>query len=94
MMIAQENDRAAALDMDEALCTGCAACELACSFHLHGCFQPAGSAIAVCRDDREGTVEIALGDECDLCAEEADGPLCVKYCAPGALSLDGGAHDG
>ena len=82
------------LGMDEALCTGCAACELACSFRLRGRFQPAGSAIAVYRDDRDGAVEIRLGDECDLCAEEADGPLCVKYCAPGALSLGGGGCDG
>jgi Fe-S-cluster-containing dehydrogenase component len=82
------------LGIDKALCTGCAACEVACSFHFQRRFGPAGSAIAVYRDDRDGTVRISLSDECDLCSDDKDGPLCVKYCAPGALSLDGGAHDG
>jgi Fe-S-cluster-containing dehydrogenase component len=79
--------------IDEALCTGCAACELACSFHFERQFKPSISAIAVYRDDRNGTVEIKLSDKCDLCTSETDGPLCVKYCAPRALSLDGGTRD-
>lgn len=75
--------------IDEALCTGCVSCELACSFHFERQFKPSVSAITVYRDDRHGTVEIEISERCDLCANEKDGPLCVKYCASQALSLDG-----
>ena len=46
------------------------------------------SAIAEYRDDRYGTVRIRVSQSCNLCVDEAGGPLCVRYCAPGALTLD------
>lgn len=77
------------IQIDEALCTGCVSCELACSFHFERQFKPSISAITVYRDDRYGTVEIEISERCDLCENEKTGPLCVKHCAPHALSLDG-----
>lgn len=79
--------------IEETLCTGCVSCELACSFHFERQFKPSISAITVYRDDRNGTVEITLHETCDLCANETDGPLCVKYCASQALSLEGVVKD-
>ena len=35
-------------------CTGCRACELACSFHKEGVFAPSKSRIKIVRIDEEG----------------------------------------
>lgn len=65
-------------------CYGCRACELACSFHFLRRFSPAGGAIYVRKDHRTGDIEWTLSQQCDLCREEKQ-PLCVHYCAYGAL---------
>ena len=70
---------------DPRRCTGCRACELACSFHHSGLFQPERSSIKIMRDDSTGRIQITLDATCDLC-QDASTPLCVLYCAPRALT--------
>lgn len=65
-------------------CTGCRACELVCSFHHTKTFDPTKSSIKVERDFLTGAINITLDSTCDECAAEGE-PLCVKFCAPGAL---------
>jgi ferredoxin len=67
-------------------CTGCRACELACSWHLAKCFHPERSYIRVFRDNRRGEIRVVLDSACDLCAGE-EFPLCIKFCAPEVLKL-------
>jgi len=67
-------------------CTGCRACELACSWHSARCFQPERSHIRVYRDNRRGEIQVVLNSTCDRCAGE-DLPLCIQFCAPEALKL-------
>ncbi|NIN53744.1 MAG: hypothetical protein GTN80_11835 [Nitrososphaeria archaeon] len=76
-------------------CTGCRACELACSFHFSKAFNRKISAIEVKRYDSEGRFDILIHKEptgnrhaCNLCSGEAE-PLCVKYCTIEALLLGG-----
>ena len=65
-------------------CTGCRACEIACSWHQSATFQPEQSHIRVYRDNRNGEIQIVLNSTCDGCMGE-EYPLCVKFCAPEAL---------
>ena len=73
-----------AVDLQQ--CTGCRACELACSWHTAKCFQPERSHIQVHRDNKQGEVQIVLKSTCDRCGGE-EFPLCIKFCAPEALKL-------
>ena len=66
-------------------CYACKTCELACSYHHTGTFQPSISSISVERDHLNGEWKWTLSDSCDLCQNEKE-PLCVKYCVRGALS--------
>ena len=75
-------------------CTGCRACELACSFHHRNVFSHKIASIEVRRFDKEGKVSIAWhtkGDKehlpCDYCEGEIE-PLCIKYCTHGALAIN------
>ena len=68
-------------------CVGCRTCEMACSYHHAGIFQPSISSIQISetpenlgfaislRTEEEGTLKA-----CDLC-QGLDEPLCVKYCS-------------
>jgi Fe-S-cluster-containing hydrogenase component 2 len=67
-------------------CTGCRACELACSWHSTRCFQPERSHIRVYRDNRRGEIQVVLNSTCDRCAGE-EFPWCIKFCSPEALKL-------
>ncbi|MEM4728448.1 MAG: 4Fe-4S dicluster domain-containing protein [Thermoplasmata archaeon] len=60
------------------LCTGCRACEVACSFKKEGIFSPALSRIRVVRLDEEG-LDIPTG--CEHCE---DAP-CIRICPVRAL---------
>jgi Fe-S-cluster-containing hydrogenase component 2 len=65
-------------------CYGCRACELACSFHHKRAFSTEFSDIHVSRNNRTGEIKWVIEKTCDSCAGE-ERPLCVKYCAYGAL---------
>jgi carbon-monoxide dehydrogenase iron sulfur subunit len=62
-------------------CTGCRACELACSFHKEGVFAPSKSRIKVVRIDEEG-IDIPIG------CEQCDDAPCITICPTKALSRD------
>lgn len=60
------------------LCTGCRACELACSFISEGIFAPAKSRIRVVRMDEDG-IDIPIG-----CLHCEDAP-CIMVCPVKAI---------
>ena len=68
-------------------CTGCRACEVACSFHFTNSFSLTHSAIRVARDYSTGEMTIDFFQTCDLCRGEEE-PLCVTFCAPGVITRD------
>ena len=73
------------------ICTGCRACEVACSFHHERVFASAHSSIFVDREEEKGLFELRIIREgryaCDMCEGE-EMPFCIKYCAPKALSVE------
>ncbi len=74
--------------VDEEKCTGCKACELGCSFHLHRHYNPEESAIRVWMEDTEGLIEADwTASKCDFCVGEAQGPQCIYYCKPNAVEV-------
>jgi len=74
------------LFMNIAQCTGCRSCEVMCSFHHCGGFNPNLSSIIVTRNDIEGTVNYKFLTSCDLC-EGLPIPACVAACSPHALCM-------
>ncbi|MEE9151987.1 MAG: 4Fe-4S dicluster domain-containing protein [Thermoplasmata archaeon] len=62
-------------------CTGCRACELACSFHCEGIFSPSKSRIRVVRIDEEG-IDVPVG--CEHC----DNAVCMLVCPVKAITED------
>jgi carbon-monoxide dehydrogenase iron sulfur subunit len=77
-------------------CTGCRACELACSYHHTKVFNPRLASLHIQRNEREGTISIIPWNNlpendkesrlpCDRCHGEAE-PFCVKYCPTGAIA--------
>ena len=67
-------------------CTACRSCEIACSFHFNKTFNPESSKIKIHFAPSTGNMEILIQKGCDKCIEEKV-PLCIKYCAPGAIIL-------
>ncbi|NLN48183.1 MAG: hypothetical protein GX154_03680 [Clostridiales bacterium] len=68
-------------------CTGCRACELACSMHHRKIFDPNVSSIHI--NKVEDGFEIVINNmksgqrlACDLCGNEGKEKQCVKYCSP------------
>lgn len=67
-------------------CGGCRTCEMACSFHHTGEFNPDRSSLKILEKSGKVGYELLLLEEngpqgfaCDGCpAEEV--PLCVQYC--------------
>ena len=75
-------------------CTGCRACELACSFHFTRAFSRKASALEIRRFEPEGRFEISIVSRsvggsrvCDLCEGETE-PMCIKYCDTDALKME------
>ena len=73
--------------IDTDLCTACRACELACHFHHSGRFGTSRNSIHIFFNADAGDVVIEYDDTCDACLGEME-PLCVHFCAPGALSFE------
>lgn len=71
---------------EPAACTGCLACELACSIRKQGAFSREGSAIRVTFDALERRIAATFSRACDLCGALAT-PMCVEFCATRALAL-------
>lgn len=71
------------------LCTGCRACELACSFYLKGVCDPSVSEIKIIRDNEKGEIYCDLPLSCPKCSFEAE-PPCVYFCGIGALTIKNG----
>jgi Fe-S-cluster-containing hydrogenase component 2 len=66
-------------------CTGCRACELACSYHHRKTFSPSIASIHIERDDEEGDVWIKIYDEAEdghlPCNCQEGDRYCLNYCA-------------
>jgi len=67
-------------------CGGCRTCEMACSFHHTGEYNPSVSSIRIVEDNGDGGYCVLLIDEshgsgfaCDGC-NGLETPLCVQYC--------------
>ena len=69
------------LIVDADKCTGCRQCELACSMHNFGEFNPTRSNIRVLKNKTTDLHLVAWGTGCDLCQE------CVSACLAGALEF-------
>ena len=70
-----------ALNINPDECTGCHQCELACSFHHDGAFNPARSRIKIFEFDAVGRF---VPYTCTQCAEA----WCMQACPTGAIVVD------
>ena len=91
--MSQKNTREAGKKMktlrNNMACYGCRACQLICSFHHTGEFNPEKSSIKVYRNYVDGNITWSLDSTCDGCVNEKE-PLCTKYCAYKAIELPKG----
>ena len=78
-----ENDM---IRFDMPSCGGCSTCELACSFHHKGEFDPKASSLKIIAKENGPGYYISLTDEsgresmaCDGC-QDREIPLCMEYC--------------
>jgi Fe-S-cluster-containing dehydrogenase component len=72
------------LTINSALCTGCRACELACSFHTEKICDPSISKIKINRNHETGEIIHDIPSACAGCSSEIE-PACVAACPTGAL---------
>lgn len=79
------------ITFDNQSCTGCRTCEMACSYHHAGVFQPSIASIEITGSANEGfkmTLHEGPQDNraaCDGC-RELEEPLCVTFCPAVARS--------
>lgn len=73
------------------LCTGCRACEVACSYHHTKAFNPQQSSVRILRNNANGKIAYSLAESCDLCKGEKI-PMCVDFCAPRAIATEAGGR--
>ena len=66
-------------------CTGCRACELACSYHHHQIFSPGISSIHIQKDEREAEFGIRIYRKPEkghlACNCPAGDQVCLNFCA-------------
>lgn len=74
------------LGIDTSICTGCRACELACSFYLKEVCDPTVSKIKITRDNETGEIFCDLPLSCPECSFAAE-PPCVSSCGIHALTV-------
>ena len=67
--------------VDERACSGCRACELACSFAHGGVYDPEAARISVLKDDAAGLDRPLVCRQCGVAR-------CLQACTEGALSRD------
>ncbi|MFC1994865.1 hypothetical protein ACFLVK_00450 [Chloroflexota bacterium] len=67
------------VDLDS--CNGCRICELVCSMHKEGEYNPKKSCIQVLSNKETETNIPVLDMNCDFCG------LCLKWCPSKALSI-------
>ena len=79
-----KGDRPLKIIRDAEACYGCRTCELACSFHHGRVFSPEISSIKVLRNNQTARIGWSIDSTCDSCEGEVK-PMCVEYCAYGAL---------
>jgi len=75
-----------AITVDLSVCTACRTCQLMCSLHQTGRFQPAKASITINRDNIAGSLRWIVDTTCDMCVGEKL-PLCISHCSYGALSM-------
>ena len=88
---------------EEDKCTGCRACEIACSYHHRKVFNPRISSIEISKHGKEEIISITVhrglpseGNghlSCNQCVGENE-PLCVKYCAVDAIQVTSASNKG
>jgi len=71
---------------DFSKCGGCRTCEMACSYHHKGVFQPAASSLRILDKEHGSGFLLELEEEGDLIRTACDGceglpvPRCVEVC--------------
>ncbi len=75
-----------AITVDLSTCTACRTCQLMCSLHLTGRFQPEKASITITRDNIAGILCWSVDSSCDMCIGEKL-PLCISHCSYGALRM-------
>lgn len=85
------------LKVDNEKCTGCRACEVACSYHHERIFSPRIASLEIRREEKELEISIIFYKDmsseervkrfpCDHCKGETL-PWCVKYCPVQAITV-------
>ncbi len=67
-------------------CTGCKACELACSFRKTDYFSPKGASLKIDHRPLEREISAEFFESCNLCFD-LKVPFCIEFCSAKALSL-------
>ncbi len=71
---------------DPEKCSGCKACEIACSFRKRNFFSPGGASLKINHRPLEREISAEFFKSCDLCFN-LEVPFCIEFCATGALAL-------
>lgn len=75
------NDKYSTLIVNRDICTGCRACEIACSLAHEGCFWPEKGRVQVYKQEADGVDYPVVCRQCDE-------PACMEACPTEALKRD------